>query len=223
MKINPRLKVRREAFTLIELITVVSVIVILFALVVGGFTYADRSSKRSRTDVVIRATRSALESYKEKFGSYPKVANPDSSITVADKSYVVGGGACLYQAMSGDGYDYIDIGGANLQSSPTSDGNVDEIEAKNVTLNDMPREMWTKTDNVYYMVDGFGHPIRYIKAAPTTAAIPGQAAPDPITINRGSYDIWSYGEDADNILSSSLDAANGGGASRIDVKWIKNW
>ncbi len=221
MKINQSLRAHRAAFTLIELITVVSVIIILFALVVGGYTFADRSSKRSRTEVVIRATRSALEGYKEKFGSYPAATNPDATVAIADKSYIVGGGACLYQAMSGDGFDQ--ILNATGESTPESNGELDDNEAKNLILTDMPKELWAKTDGYYYMVDGFGHPIRYVKAAPTLSPIPGQPAPDPTTINRGTYDIWSYGEDTENILASSLDASNGPAGSRIDVKWIKNW
>lgn len=221
MKVHPFSSARRAGFTLIELITVVSVIVILFALVVGGYTYADRSSKRSRTEVVIRAVRSGLENYKEKFGSYPKAANGDTTVAIGDKSYIAGGGACLYQAMSGDGFDQIE--GATGQGVPESDGQLDLNEAPNVMLADMPREMWTKVDTLYFMTDGFGHPLRYIRAAPLVAPTPGDPPPDPLTVNRGTYDIWSYGEDEDHLTSTGLEATSGGGTTRIDIKWIKNW
>lgn len=221
MKINHLRQVRRDAFTLIELITVVSVIIILFAMVVGGFSFADKSAKRSRTDVVIKAARSGLEVYKEKFGAYPQVANADTTVAVAKKTYVVGGAACLYQALSGDGFDQIK--GATGESIPASDGQVDVKEARNIMLENMPKEMWTKNGNTYFIVDGFGHPIQYIKAAPTISPVPGQAPPDPTTVNRGSYDIWSYGEDEVNITSTSLQASSGGSGNRLDVKWLKNW
>lgn len=221
MKIQKRLRSRQDAFTLIELITVVSIIVIIFSLVVGGFTYADRSSKRSRTEVVVRAVRSGLEAYKEKFGAYPEVADPGSTISIADKPYIAGGAACLYQAMSGDGFDA--ILNATGDSSPQSDGNLDRVEAENVTLNDMPREMWTSSDGFYYLVDGFGHPLRYVKAAPSVSATPGQPPPDATTVNRGTYDIWSYGEDTENLTATSLDAAEDGPIRTASLKWIKNW
>lgn len=221
MKIQKRSRAHQDAFTLIELITVVSVIVILFALVVGGFTYADRASKRSRTEVVIRAARSALEAYKEKFGAYPGVANPDSAVNIADKSYIAGGGACLYQALTGDGMDQIE--GATGEGTPQSDGQLDDAEAPNVMLNDLPKEAWTITDGLYYIVDGFGHPVRYVKASPTISFTPGQAPPDPVTINRGTYDMWSYGEDAENITATSLDASVDGPVNTASLKWIKNW
>lgn len=105
--IVPYSRSSRGGFTLVELITVVSVIVVLFALVAGAYSYADQSSKRSRTEVTIRVIRSALENYREKFGSYPTPANPETSVTIADKTYVAGEAACLYQALSGDGFNQI--------------------------------------------------------------------------------------------------------------------
>ena len=221
MKIHHLRQVRREAFTLIELITVITVIIILFAMVVGGFTFADRSSKRSRTEVVIKAARSGLEVYREKFGSYPDVATPDTTVAIAKKSYISAGGTCLYQALSGDGFDQIK--NATGESIPASDGAVDVNEAKNITLENMPKEMTAKNGNTYYLVDGFGHPLRYIKAAPVVSPTPGQPPPDATTVNKGTYDIWSYGEDEENITANSLQAAAGSGSSRMDVKWIKNW
>ncbi len=220
MKIQKR-PLYRNAFTLVELITVISVIVILFGLVVGGYSYADRSSKRGRTEITIKAVRSGLESYKEKFGSYPAPANPDTSVAIADKSYIAGGGACLYQALTGDGFDQID--GATGESAPESNGNLEDNEAANLVMTDMPKELWINLDALYFMADGFGHPLRYIKSAPTTAATPGQQPPEPTTINIGTYDIWSYGEDTENILATSLQAAGSDASNRMDAKWIKNW
>ena len=110
-------KVRRDAFTLIELITVVTIIALLFSLVVGGFTFADRFSKRSKTEVTIKAVRSGLERYQEDFGGYPAPLNVDSTSEIAKKIYIVGGAACLYQAMSGDGFDQIE--GAQVWGRPS--------------------------------------------------------------------------------------------------------
>ncbi len=220
MKIQKR-PVRRNAFTLVELITVISVIVILFGLVVGGYTYADRSAKRSRSEITIKAARSGLEAYKEKFGAYPKPSNPDVTVAIADKSYIAGGGACIYQALSGDGFDQID--GAEGEGTPTSDGNLDDNETANLVMTDMPRELWINLDGLYFMADGFGHPIRYIKSAPTVASTPGESPPEPTTINVGTYDIWSYGEDTENIMATSLQASGSSAGNRMDAKWIKNW
>lgn len=221
MKI-PALRRSRAGFTLVELITVVSVIVLLFALVAGAYTYADNSAKRNRTEVSIRVIRSALENYREKFGAYPKPANASEQVAIADKSYIAGGAACLYQALSGDGFNQIE--GADGLGNPSSDGQVDANEAVNVTLTDMPRELYTHNNSsLYYMVDGFGHPIRYIKAVPTQSPVPGQPPPKATTINLTTYDIWSYGEDTKHITSSGIDTQNDTSLARESAKWIKNW
>lgn len=209
-----------NAFTLIELITVITIIALLFSLVVGGFTYADRYSKRSKTEVTIKAVRSGLENYKEEFGSYPLPQSEDVTIEIANKLYIVGGAACLYQALSGDGFDQ--ISGAAGRGTSSSDGNLDDYENKNVMLKDMPRELWATSGDYYYIIDGFGHPIRYVKAAPTVAQTPGAAPPERTTVNVGTYDIWSYSEDEENLTATSLESIEGS-VQEASRKWIKNW
>ena len=213
-------KARRDAFTLIELITVVTIIALLFSLVVGGFTFADRFSKRSKTEVTKKAISSGLENYSNEFGGYPEPVSSGATTTIAKKDYIVGGAACLYQAMSGDGFNQIKD--ATGKGGPASDGNLDDFEAKNVMLKDMPKELWAKTDSFYYIIDGFGHPFRYIKAAPTQGATPSQPPPAATTINRGTYDIWSYAEDEKNLKASSLESLTGS-VQTASRKWIKNW
>ncbi len=210
----------QNAFTLVELVTVITIIALLFSLVVGSFTYADRYSKRAKTEVTIKAVRSGLENYMTEFGSYPLPKSADSTIEIANKLYVVGGAACLYQALSGDGFDQID--GATGQGTSNSDGNLDDYENKNVMLKDMPRELWSINGDYYYMIDGFGHPLRYIKAAATVASVPGQAAPSRTTVNLGTYDIWSYAEDEDNLTANSMESIEGS-IQEASRRWIKNW
>jgi prepilin-type N-terminal cleavage/methylation domain-containing protein len=212
-------KARRDAaFTLIELVTVVTIIALLFALVVGGFSFADKYSKRSKSEVTIKAVRSALENYKETFGGYPDPQTPAATANIGKKSYTAGEAACLYQALSGDGFDMIK--GARGRGTPSSDGNLDEFEAKNVMLKDMPKEIFSNTDGLYYIIDGFGHPIRYIRALPRVVV--AGTPPQPVTIN-ADYDIWSYADDDTNIQSTSLQTIDGGTLAQDSRKWIKNW
>lgn len=217
MKISNH-KTIQSGFTLIELITVVTIIALLFSLVVGGFSYADRYSKRQKTQVTIKAIRSGLENYNQEFGGYPIVSKKAEAISVqiAKKSYLAGGAKCLYQAMSGDGLDAI------TESGPSSDGELDNTEAKNVMLKDMPKELWAKSGSDYFMIDGFGHPIRYIKAAPTTSST-ASGTPTALTINLNSYDIWSFNEDGDHPMATSLETTTSETLRAASQLWEKNW
>jgi len=213
----PSLKSSRNGFTLIELITVITIIALLFALVVGGMTFADRYSKRARTEVVMKATRSALERYSDEWGGYPTPRNPGVTVSVGKLVFNAGAAACLYQAMSADGFDQ--IMGAKGKGVPSSDGDLDIFEAKSVVLKDMPKEMWLKNGQLYHLIDGFGHPIQYTKAVPlvTATGTPQEA----VTINN-TYDIWSYGEDIKNTAATSIQSLKS--PVQLDSqKWLKNW
>ncbi len=210
-------KLGRAGFTIIELLVVITIIALLFALTVGGFTYAQRSAARNRTLGAKSAIQSALERYKNEFGEYPAPQNPGDTVAVGDKTYEVAGASMLYQALSGDGYDNIlmaetptDIGQAS------SDGSLDANESKNVQWTDMPKEFWINRNGRFFMADGFGKPFQYEKAVPPNS---GQ---DPTTIN-STYDLWSYGEDEENISSRSIDTSTAGPVKDASQKWIKNW
>lgn len=218
---TPKLNSARAAFTLIELLIVVTIIALLFALTIGGFSYAQRAAARSKTAATLKAVQSALERYNTEFGEYPEPNNPGDTISIRDKTYGVAGAAMLYQAMSGDGYDAIKVAVAPANAGPPqSDGNIDPNEAKNIMLTDMPKEVWRVQDGRYFMIDGFGNPLQYIRAAPQNLTGTGSAAPTTINTH---YDLWSYSEDEDNTMATSLETNSGGPLKQASEKWIKNW
>lgn len=217
MKSHPFKKPLRAGFTVIELLVVITIIALLFALTVGGYTYAQRSAARNRTTVAMNAIKSGLERYFNEFGEYPTPQNPEDSIAVGPRTYRVGGAAMLYQALSGDGYDAIQMATTPTNAGEAmSNGSLEEQESKNVMLTDMPKEIWVKKDGRFYMVDGFGNPFQYEKAK---QAVSGS---DPSTVNT-TYDLWSYGEDEENTSALSTDTLTAGTVKDASQKWVKNW
>lgn len=63
---------RRAAFTLIELLIVMSIIIILGGLILATASYVQNKGKRSRTEAEIAAMSAALENYKADNGVYPR-------------------------------------------------------------------------------------------------------------------------------------------------------
>lgn len=218
---TPMLKSGRAGFTLIELLIVITIIALLFALTIGGFTYAQRFAARSKSSATLKALQSGLERYNNEFGEYPSPANPGDTISIQDRTYNVAGAAMLYQAMRGDGYDAIEMTTSPANAgAPQSDGEVEANEAKNVMLTDMPKEIWRELDGRFFIIDGFSNPMQYVKAAPQN--LTGNAASTPKTINT-HYDLWSYGDDEENTMVRSIDTNAGGPLKDAAEKWIKNW
>jgi prepilin-type N-terminal cleavage/methylation domain-containing protein len=199
-----------KAFTLVEMLIVLSIIALLASLTLGGYTYAMRSSKRRLTTGTFEAVKSALEDYRTEFGEHPEPKNIGTMVEfLPNKSYDVSGASCLYQALTGDGFDQIkDVTAGDSQTSGASDGKTEGAEIQNMVMKEMPQTMWRRMGSIFVLIDGFARPFQYIKA---TSSNP--------TVN-STYDLWSYGEDEVNITQKSFQTLQD---QTIATKWVKNW
>jgi type II secretory pathway pseudopilin PulG len=88
-------KNKRKAFTIVELLTVMSIIVILFGLLVPSLNMVRRYSKRVKQNAQFHSIAAALEMYKNDFDDYPESKATDGE----DESYC--GAMKLCEAMVG--------------------------------------------------------------------------------------------------------------------------
>ncbi len=99
---------RRNSFTLLEILIVIGIIAILAALTVGGLQFAGDKSDEAKTKAIMKDFEMALEKYKSDKGTYPIVSTPaavDFTNTAWDKFKA---GNYLGGTLSGelnDGYD----------------------------------------------------------------------------------------------------------------------
>jgi prepilin-type N-terminal cleavage/methylation domain-containing protein len=73
----------RRGFTLVEMLAVITIIVILAALTIGGMGYVREKQARSQATVQIKLLENAIEEYKQDTGHYPyggNAAKGDSNI-----------------------------------------------------------------------------------------------------------------------------------------------
>ena len=76
----------RSAFTLIELIVVVTIITILAGLVLSTAGYARKKGARARAETEIAAMSAACESYKADNGIYPRTSVTDTFTAVTNRT-----------------------------------------------------------------------------------------------------------------------------------------
>ena len=156
----------RGAFTIIELIVVIAVILVLAGLVLATSSYVHNKAARSRAEAEIAAMSAALENYKADNGVYPNdtSTNPQSSWNPADYA---AGSLTLYKAISGD---------ADNDANRTA-------EAKSyMTFKPNQLAPTDQTLAVTYIKDPFGNSYGYSTA--------GQAGTNGVGYNP-TFDLWS--------------------------------
>ena len=228
------------AFTLIEMMTVIAVIVILTGMVLSIAGYATRKGALARAEGEIQMLISACESYKSENGNYPRDV-PDGGGGVTDmlspkqhfspvSPLYANASLFLYKQLSGDKTG----GGSNLP-----DGIPDENEPRYFKDVDMGKILNTRKNpttkaiiQVNYLQDPFGFSYGYSTVAAkneedfqrrlklATGNTPPERIKNDVTggFNSGSFDLWSTG--GDNTPGSP------GGEDRMGLKWakwVKNW
>src|SRR6478672_13808685 len=76
---------RYNAFTLIELIVVIGIIIVLAGLVLSTAGYARKKGARARAETEIAAISAACENYKADNGVYPRSSTTDTFTAVTNR------------------------------------------------------------------------------------------------------------------------------------------
>src|SRR6266496_5910700 len=160
------------AFTLIELIVVITVIVILTGLVLSTVGYARKKGARARAETEIAAMSAACESYKADNGIYP--ASSDTNNLNAKTSL----NPSAYQAASLYLYNAL-FGATNGSRTPNAGARSYFVFKPNMLS---PAD---QTQNVQYIRDPFGNSYGY-----STIDNP-VANPSPTPGYNPTFDLWS--------------------------------
>jgi len=181
------------AFTIIELLVVITIIVILAGLILSTMDYVQKKGARSRAEAEIAAMSAALESYKADNGIYPRDATATDTLDARTS-----GNPTNYQAASLFLYNSL-FGATNGSRTPAS-GTKSYFVFKPNMLG--PAD---QTQNVQYIRDPFGNSYGYSTAYQNSSA----------TGYNPTYDLWSTSGLMTNPPTSGTDT--------ITPQWIKNW
>ena len=95
-----------SAFTVIELLIVMAIILVLAGLILATSNYVQKKGYRSRTEAEIAAISAALENYKADNGVYPRDDVTDNlSVSTTSMSDYLAPSLKLYEYLSGDTND----------------------------------------------------------------------------------------------------------------------
>lgn len=170
----------KPAFTLIELMAVVTIIVILAGLVVGGLGFVTERQAKEKAKIQIALLSKAIEEYKLDMGTYPQMGNTVNTAIAGTNQM-----NRLYQALFYEGYEF--------SVNPNRTDSTTSPKATKIYLPDLdPRtskQGWVNTTtgttppaslSTPFIQDPWGKEYRYRK---------GTRAQNP------DFDLWSSGKD----------------------------
>ncbi len=206
MQLESKIGKQRRGFTLVELLTVMTIIGILASLVLGTFKYVQEKAARSRAEAEIKAMEAALESYKADNGAYPDAASLNASSTSnANPSGYPTSALILYRALSGD----TDLNRQVTTADGTKDINGTAISpppasptAPKIYFEFKPNQLSPSggTGSVAAIADPWGNSYGYSTINQT----------EPAKGYNPTFDLWSTG-------------GKTGSTANDLAKWIKNW
>ena len=164
---------RQRAFTIVELLVVMAIILVLAGLVLGTSSYVHNKGARSRAEAEIAALSAALENYKADNGAYPGATATDTLDPKAaiDSTAYQASTLALYKMISGDP-------SGNRQSDPTKTAYF-AFKSNQLAPTD-------ETQNVQYIKDPFGNSYGY-----STKSQADVAAGNPPGGYNPTFDLWS--------------------------------
>ena len=190
---------RRSAFTILELLVVITIIIVLAGLILATVGYVQKKGARSRAEAEIAAMSAALESYKADNGTYPtssatEAYSPQAAI---DFSKYSPASKYLYGELSGDNEDF---NGANDTTKEQKNKSYFSFKQQLLGRSDMSQPV-SNSNAVLFLRDPFGNSYGYS----TVQAKTGSGGYNP------TFDLWSTG----GVVSATNPPDQ--------TQWIKNW
>jgi prepilin-type N-terminal cleavage/methylation domain-containing protein len=175
----------RAAFTLIELMAVITIIVILAGIVVGGMGYVNEKQAREKAKIQIALLSKALEEYKLDNGTYPLTSNFADSGTVSTTPI-------LFKALYWDS----DNDGAGPPGDTDQKIYLPELDPVN------SKQGWTTAPagSNTKITDPWGQEYRYrtaFRSGTGGVLTPNANAQNP------DFDLWSVGKDGSSANANT--------------------
>lgn len=170
----------RPAFTLVEVLVVMTIIAILAGLVVVGMDFAKQRQASDKAKVQTALLCKAIEEYKVDMGAYPG----------KDENTIISGEVSkeLYQALFKDGYDYTNPATPPATWTKATRIYLTELDPRNNKMGWVTKMKVTDTpSNDLEILDPWGNAYRYRK---------GTNAQNP------DFDLWSIGKDGKTNATS---------------------
>ena len=218
---------RSVAFTLIELIAVMSIILILAGLILGIAGHAQHEASVKRAEAEIKGLSAAIEAYKVDNGAYPRsdatdTLNPQMDFDpgmMGNNKYQLAS-EYLYQCLSGN---QPPVAGATTTTKSYFFFKSNQIASPNGTST-------TNANSPYeYIQDPFGfsygYSTAYLKAADTSSTDPNTATPITTSGYNPTFDLWSTaGYAATGGKGTPTNTGNSSSrAALYSNLWEKNW
>ena len=232
---------RRSAFTLIELLTVMAIILILAGLIISIAGSASYNSARSRATGEIKAMETALESYKTDNGAYPsdstnanggsqattEVLDAQNTGSYSDPSTYLNSSEFLYQALSGFQLPAPGGTGTVTVTKPYMAFKPDQLHAA-ANAPGAATTTASPTSPYNYIIDPFGFSYGYSTIyAKVAASNSSQNPPVTTPVTNGynpTFDLWSTAGYANGgkTIPTSMPAGMTQAAFYSSL-WVKNW
>ena len=185
----------KSAFTLIELMAVITIIVILAGLVVGGLGYVTEKQAKSKATVQMALISKALEEFKLDMGYYPPTINKSGNFTAPAGTTT---SVILFK------YLYWDSDNDNAGAAVgTTSGDLDQKSYLADLDPSSSKQGWTSgtASATTTIVDPWGNQFCYRSALGTAPA--NSAAPVNSDTQNPDFDLWSMGKDGKTNASAT--------------------
>jgi type II secretory pathway pseudopilin PulG len=205
--------VTTSAFTLIELIVVIAIIIVLAGLILSTVGYVQKKGARSRAETEIAAMSAAMENYKADNGIYPRDCPTTNQLNSTND-----GNPADYSAACR--YVYGELTGDHDFDGSTDSGSKSYIALKPTSLLRVDMSQPPSLSNPVTAIrdpfgNSYGYSTAYANYLDYQSGVSTCAPPTPPTGYNPTFDLWS--------TSGETGPKSGETFQQYQLRWIKNW